>query len=159
LRSFVPRDLTFSRFKRRLPDDPIFRFPFFAFLAMGVGAAALGTARATLNDFDALAGMKIPQGYTRPLADRPATQKDVARSEAALRSARSFFYEAIGTAWDSAARGAVPTGLRHDLRLATTHAVSAASQRLVGLSAFANPAPLSGRPRYDSTCDCEQSDV
>jgi len=123
---FVPRDRTIDRFGRRAADDPIFRFPAFGMLAIGVGAVALGAARAAMEDFDAFAGKKVPQGASRTLAEKPATQKDVAKAEAAIRSGRAFFYEAIEAAWAGALAGEVTTEHRRDLRLAITHAVASA---------------------------------
>jgi len=123
---FVPKDRTIDRFGRPVGDIPIFRFPYFALLAIGVGAVALGAARAAMEDFDAFAGKKVPQGHNRSLAEKPATQKDIAKAEAAIRSGRAFFYEAIDAAWEAAQAGEVTTEHRRDLRLATTHAVASA---------------------------------
>lgn len=123
---FVPEDRTIDRFGRRIAEDPIFRFPAFGMLAIGVGAVALGAARAAMEDFDAFAGKKVPQGASRTLAEKPATQKDVARAEAAIRSGRAFFYEAIDAAWQGALAGEVIVKHRSDLRLAITHAVASA---------------------------------
>lgn len=123
---FVPKDRTIGHYGRPVGEIPIFRFPYFAFLAMGVGAVALGAARAAMEDFDAFAGKKVPQGQSRALAEKLATQKDVAKAEAAIRSGRAFFYEAIDAAWEAALAGEVKAEHRRDLRLATTHAVASA---------------------------------
>ena len=123
---FVPDDRTIDRFGHGAADDPIFRFPAFGMLAIGVGAVALGAARGAMEDFDAFAGKKVPQGASRPLADKPATQKDVAKAEAAIRSGRAFFYEAIDVAWAGALADEVTVEHRRDLRLAITHAVASA---------------------------------
>lgn len=123
---FVPENQTIDRFGRRVAEGPIFRFPAFGMLAIGVGAVALGAARGAMEDFDKFAGKKVPQGASRTLADKPATQKDVAKAEAAIRSGRAFFYEAIDAAWAGALEGEVTVGHRRDLRLAITHAVASA---------------------------------
>jgi alkylation response protein AidB-like acyl-CoA dehydrogenase len=58
------------------------------------------------------------------LANRPAAQSDVASAEAMLRSVRSWFYETIEGAYETAkGSGRIPVEQRRDLRLATTHAV------------------------------------
>ncbi len=105
-------------------DAPLYRFPVFGFFALSIAAAALGNARGAIEDLMELAGGKTPQGTSRVLAERPATQAAVGEAEAALRAARSFFYEAIEEAW-AAAQEDAPVGefQRLGLRLAATHAV------------------------------------
>jgi len=102
---------------------PLYAFPPFGLLAMGIAAVALGNARAAIDDLVDLAGAKKPQGSRRTLAERAAAQSELARSEATLRSARAFYYEAIGDAWHKAQAGD-PIGIedRALLRLAATHA-------------------------------------
>jgi alkylation response protein AidB-like acyl-CoA dehydrogenase len=105
----------------------LYAFPQFTLLAMGIAAVALGLGRAAIDELIALAASKTPAGGSRPLAQRPAAQADVARAEASLRSGRAFFHEAVASAWASAgAGGHVPLAARRDVRLATTHAVGAA---------------------------------
>jgi alkylation response protein AidB-like acyl-CoA dehydrogenase len=104
-------------------ERPLYAFPQFGLLAMGIAAVALGLARAAIEALVAIAGGKTPQGSARPLAARPAAQADVARAEALLRSARAFYYESIERAWENAcARGRIEVEHRRDVRLATTHA-------------------------------------
>jgi alkylation response protein AidB-like acyl-CoA dehydrogenase len=104
-------------------ERPLFAFPQFGLLAMGIAAVSLGLARASIEALIEIAGGKKPQGSSRSLAERPSTQSHVSRAEALVRSARAFYYEAIEAAWDRAQTGA-PIGktLRRDIRLATTHA-------------------------------------
>jgi alkylation response protein AidB-like acyl-CoA dehydrogenase len=109
----------------------LYAFPQFTLLAMGIAAVALGLARAAVDELIALAATKTPEGGSRPLAQRPTAQADVARAEASLRSGRAFFHEAVAAAWASAGAdghvdGYVPLAARRDVRLATTNAVSAA---------------------------------
>ena len=125
---FVPEARTIKRFGRRRSDHPIFLFPNFGMLAIGIASVALGAARATIDDFLMFAGKKIPQGNSRVLAEKSATQAGIAKAEARLRAGRAFFYEAIDAAWDGALRDDVSTELRRDLRLATSEAVHAAKQ-------------------------------
>lgn len=107
---------------------PLYAFPQFGLLAMGIAAVAMGLARAAIDELVALAGAKTPQGSSRSLALRPAAQSDVARAEALLRSSRAFTYEVIERAWDAArADGEIGTDQRRDLRLATTHATRASA--------------------------------
>jgi alkylation response protein AidB-like acyl-CoA dehydrogenase len=107
---------------------PLYAFPQFGLLALGVGAVALGLARAAIDELVALAGAKTPSGSRRPLAARSAAQTEVALAEAALRSARAYYYEAIAAAWAAANReGEISVSQRRDLRLATTHATQASA--------------------------------
>jgi alkylation response protein AidB-like acyl-CoA dehydrogenase len=90
---------------------------------------ALGNARAAIDDLIELAGAKKPQGSRRTLAERGAAQADLARAEAILRSARAFFHEAIGEAWDKAQQGeAIAVEERAALRLAATHATRSSAE-------------------------------
>jgi alkylation response protein AidB-like acyl-CoA dehydrogenase len=107
-------------------DRPLYAFPQFGLLGMGIAAVALGLARAAIDELVDIAGGKKPSGSARPLAARPAAQLDVSRAEALLRSARAFYYEAIDAAWQSAvADGSIEVEHRRDIRLATTHATRA----------------------------------
>lgn len=104
-------------------DGPLYRFPSFGILASGIAAVMLGNARAAVRDLVDLAGAKKPQGSRRTLAERSGAQATLAEAEAKLRSARAFFYEAIGEAWAKTLAGDdLETAERAALRLAATHA-------------------------------------
>lgn len=109
-------------------DRPLYRFPQFGLLGMGIAAVALGLARAAIDELVALADGKTPSGSARPLAARGGAQSEVARAEASLRSARAFYYEAIESAWQEAQEGSLSVDRRRDIRLATTHATHAAAE-------------------------------
>lgn len=122
---FVPENRVLPVFGPR-PDLPVFRFPTFGLLAMGIGATAMGLARTAIDEAIAVAAAKTPQGNKRSLAQKPRTHLEVARAEATLRSARLFFYQAIDDAWAAANGPGQPTvDQRRDLRLAITYAVEA----------------------------------
>jgi len=107
-------------------DRPLYAFPQFGLLGMGIAAVALGLARAAIDELVEVAGGKTPSGSARPLAARASAQLDVSRAEAMLRSARAFYYEAIDDAWQSAVEGGgIEVEHRRDIRLATTHATRA----------------------------------
>ncbi len=119
----VPAERVVGYLRERAPDRPLFRFPNFTLLALGIGMVGLGLARAAIEELTALAGAKRPTGSARTLAERPAVQSAVAESEAELRAARAFLREAVDAAWARAENGEpVPVALRRDLRLATSHA-------------------------------------
>ena len=107
-------------------ERPLYAFPQFGLLGMGIAAVALGLARAAIDELVGLAGGKTPAASSRPLAARANAQSDVSKAEALLRSARAFYYETIEAAWESAvAGGRIDTEHRRDIRLATTHATHA----------------------------------
>jgi indole-3-acetate monooxygenase len=104
-------------------DGPMYRFPFLGALALGVCAVTLGLARRAQDELVTLAGGKRPAQSSRTLAERPAVQADVARAEAARRSAAAFVHEAVNEAWDAAAKGQPLTDEHKRLvRLAATNA-------------------------------------
>lgn len=145
----VPAERVVGHLRERPPDRPLFRFPNFTLLALGIGSVGLGLGRAAIDELVALAAGKRPHGSSRTLAERPAAQSAVAEAEAELRSARAFLRDAVGTAWASAvAGGPVPVELRRDLRLATTHAARVAAHvshrmyDLGGASAIYKRSPL-----------------
>jgi alkylation response protein AidB-like acyl-CoA dehydrogenase len=133
---------------------PLYAFPPFGLLAVAIAAVALGTARGALDDVVALARAKTPTLSTRKLADRPATQTDLARAEASLHAARALLREAIDACWQAAATdGEIPLDLRASLRMAATHATEASAAavdtawRLAGGSAIYEDSPLQRRFR------------
>lgn len=151
---FVAADRVFSVFDGPALDRPLYRFPVFGFFALSIGAAALGNARAAIDDLVELAGGKKGLGSTRTLAERPATQAAVATAEAALGAARALYYEAIEKAWQASHDAdAVPLAMRNRLRLAATHAVRTSADvvrnmyDLAGGSAIYDGAPLQRRFR------------
>lgn len=135
-------------------DAPLYRFPIFGFFALSIAAAALGNARGAIDELSQLAAGKVGQGSSRLLAERPATQAAVGEAEAALRAARSFYYEAIEEAW-AASQLEEPVGdsLRLGLRLAATHAVRTSAEvarsmyDLGGGTAIYDESPLQRRFR------------
>ena len=101
----MPTDRVFSVFDGPAVDRPLYRFPVFGFFALSIGAAALGNARAAIDDFIELACGKKGLGSTRTLAERPATQAAVATAESALGAARALYYQAIEAAWQASHAG------------------------------------------------------
>ena len=60
---------------------------------------ALGIARAAIDELVRLAQSKRRITSTATLADRAHSHLEVAGAEAALRSARAFYYQSIEAAW------------------------------------------------------------
>ncbi|MDT5174140.1 MAG: indole-3-acetate monooxygenase [Mycobacterium sp.] len=151
---FVPAERVFSVFDGPVLDRPLYRFPVFGFFALSVAAAALGNARAAIDDLTELAGGKKGLGSTRTLAERPATQAAVAAAESSLGAARALYYEAIDTAWQASHEpDPVPVAMRNRLRLAATHAARTSADvvrtmyDLAGGSAIYDSSPLQRRFR------------
>ncbi|TML86347.1 MAG: flavin-dependent monooxygenase [Actinobacteria bacterium] len=106
----------------------LYAFPLFGLLALGIAAVALGLGRAAVDELTDLAGVKVPTGSRRRLAQRSAVQADVARAEARLRSGRAFLLDAVGAAWASACAGDdISLEQRALLRTAATHATREAA--------------------------------
>jgi alkylation response protein AidB-like acyl-CoA dehydrogenase len=125
----VPQERVVGYLDVAPPPGPLWAFPQFGLLGMGIAAVTLGIARAAIDELIDLAGGKKPAGSRRTLAERASTQIDVSRGEATLRSARAFFYEAIDAAWEAAGRtGKLTVEHRRDLRLATTHAARSCAE-------------------------------
>ncbi|QQS12692.1 MAG: flavin-dependent monooxygenase [Rhodospirillales bacterium] len=122
---FVPAAHTISltRDKPRV-EAPLYVFPMFGLLGMICAMTSLGIARGAITDIVELAGAKKPTLSNRALAERGATQGDIARAEAILRGARAFMVEAILDAWAEAEAGAISVARRAALRLAATHAAN-----------------------------------
>jgi indole-3-acetate monooxygenase len=152
--AFVPADRVFSLFDGPILDRPLYRFPVFGFFALSVAAAALGNARAAIDDLIELACIKKGLGSSRSLAERPATQATVATAESALSAARALYYESIEAGWQASQDSEpVSVGVRNRLRLAATHAVRTSADvvrdmfDLAGGSAIYDGAPLQRRFR------------
>jgi alkylation response protein AidB-like acyl-CoA dehydrogenase len=123
----VPGERAVS-YDKPVATGPLYAFPFFGLLALGIGAVALGNARGAIEDLVELAGGKQPLGSRRTLAERGSAQSTLAIAEANLRAARAFFYEVVDEAWQLARQsGAIQMRHRASLRLAATHATRTAA--------------------------------
>jgi alkylation response protein AidB-like acyl-CoA dehydrogenase len=151
---FVPDERVISIFDGPVIDRPLYRFPPFGFFASCITAAAMGNARAAIDNFVELAGAKKGVAATRTLAERSTIQTAVATAESALEAARAGYYQAIDAAW-RASQDEVPVPLeaRTRLRLAATHGVRVSADvvrtmyDLAGGSAIYDGAPLQRRFR------------
>lgn len=121
---YVPHDRSASLVADRpLQPGPLYVFPVFGLLALGIAGVALGVARNAIDALTELAGAKTPTGSRRRLAERAVIQMHVAQAEATLGAARAFLFDAIERAWQAAAtHGEMTIQQRAQLRLAATHA-------------------------------------
>ena len=103
-------------------EAPLYQFPTFGLLALGVSAVALGIAQRALEEFQALATAKTPTGSQRALASRGSAQEDYAQAEIDVRAAAAFTREAIGDAFEIASQGERLTrDIKATLRQAATN--------------------------------------
>jgi alkylation response protein AidB-like acyl-CoA dehydrogenase len=126
----VPLERTVSLIEDRPRiERPLYLFPAFGLLALGIAGVTLGIARGAIGDLMELAGAKVQVGARKPVAHKAGTQSALAEAEAALRAARAFLFDEAGRAWAHArAAGELTLTDRAGLRLAATHAVRTAAR-------------------------------
>lgn len=146
---FVPESWTFVRGGEPTIDEPLFRYPAIAYAAQVLAAVNLGTGRAALNY-----AIRVGSGRTGitgapKLADRAYYRIDIAKAEAALLSARAFFYEISDEVYATVESGDPATDKQKALlRLASTHVakVGAAAVQsaytLCGTAAIYDASPM-----------------
>lgn len=127
---FVPSERAISLMSDRpVADGPLFRFPVFGLLALGIAAVATGIARTAIDELVRIAGGKTPTGSKRLLGERGVVQMQVAQAEAALQSSRAWLRHSVDEAWESArTSGVIPVEQRATLRLAATEATTRATR-------------------------------
>ncbi len=122
---FVPNERVTGYVKSDKVVTPLYRFPHFTFLALGIAAVCLGIARAAIDELVHLAATKKRISSSKTVADQQISQMKLAQAEADLQSARLFYYHEIDNAWQSALAGnKVTIEQRRNIRLATTNAVN-----------------------------------
>ncbi len=94
-------------------DGPLYRFPFWALLGVLMGGVAPGIAQRALDELVALAPQKRrPTNLAVTVADDAHLQIELARTETRVRSAKAMFIDSIGSAWDTACNGDVPSNVQ-----------------------------------------------
>lgn len=140
-RAVVAPEWTFVRGSAANLSSPLYRYPSIAFAAQVLAVVSLGVARAALDDITASAEGRASITGAPKLADRAYVQIEIAKAEAALRSARAYFYEATEQVWQRVLAGdEVDPRQCNWLRLASTHAARTGAD--VARAAFT----LSGTP-------------
>lgn len=145
----VPQEWTFVRGGPSSLDGPLYRYPVMALAAQVLAVVGLGVARTALDTLVEMAGGRGSITGAPVLADRSYVQNDVAQAEATLRSARSFFYEAIEDAYATLQAGdPLKIEQANLLRLASTHAaavgveVTQTAYKLSGTTAIYKDHPI-----------------
>lgn len=102
-------------------DTPLYKFPVFGLLALGIASVASGNVRAALREFaEAASSKRLPTG--RFLSERAAIQSAYADASAQYASARAYLLQEIDACWREAQSGAaISLQARAGLRLACTH--------------------------------------
>jgi alkylation response protein AidB-like acyl-CoA dehydrogenase len=119
----VPESWTFIRGGASSLDTPLYRYPSMALAAQVLAVVALGIARGALDDITAIAGGRTSITGAPVLADRAYVQTGIAEAEAALRSARAFFFESAEAVYATLLAGdPVDLHARNLLRLSSSHA-------------------------------------
>ncbi|WOE74965.1 acyl-CoA dehydrogenase family protein [Alterisphingorhabdus coralli] len=109
-------------------QGPLYTFPVFGMLAMGVASVALGNAAGALDEIKAMAKAKKNPATGKTMAERQVTQVDIAKAEAKLGAAEAYFREAIATCWEAAtSTGELSPEQRAQLRLAGAYATECAA--------------------------------
>jgi alkylation response protein AidB-like acyl-CoA dehydrogenase len=120
---------TFIRGGPSTLDTALYRYPSLALAAQVLAVVALGVARGALDDITAIASGRTSITGAPVLAERAYVQSGIAEAEAALRSARAFFYETTEQAYATLVSGdALDLGARNLLRLASSHAAKVGSE-------------------------------
>jgi alkylation response protein AidB-like acyl-CoA dehydrogenase len=118
----VPEEWTLIRGGPATLDAPIYRYPSLSFAAQVLAIVAVGVARSALDEVTAMAGGRASITGAPAMAERGYVQLEIARAEAMLRSARSFFYDATETLWAEVQTGAPNQKTVALMRLAATNA-------------------------------------
>lgn len=121
------RSVSFITGKPRAPG-PLYAFPIFGLLAIGIAAVASGNASAALRESSAeAAGKRMPGG--RLLAERGSVQTTFAEAAARLHAARAYLIGEIDASWIEAQTSrSISLARRAHLRLAATHMVRTAAE-------------------------------
>ena len=130
-------------------EGPLWRLPFFTLAGVALVGFPLGVGRRALDELAALAPAKARAGTFEVLAQDPAVQVELARAEGRLQAVRAFVFDAIGSVWDTACSGDVPSvAQRARFQLAAQEAMHAAiaavdtAFALAGASAVHTSHPL-----------------
>ena len=111
-----------SLFNVPVETGPLYTFPPFGLLGIGVASVALGNAQGALEDFYKLAEGKKNQGSVKTLGQRASVQSRYAKAQAQIKAARAYMVDEIAQTWEEAQeQGIQSVERRTALRLACTH--------------------------------------
>lgn len=99
---FVPDEMTFVRGGDPTIDEPITRYPVIGYAAQVLAVVGLGAARGALDYVTKVGSNNTSITGGPAKGNRPNYKTGLAKAEADLRSARSFFYEMTEEIWAKA---------------------------------------------------------
>lgn len=150
----VPEEWTFVRGGASSLDTPLYRYPSLSLATQVLTVVGLGVARAAIDEVLDMANGRVSVTGAPNMGDRVYVQLEIAKIEAELRAARSWFYEAINDAWQELQGGSKPTDHHISmLRLSSTHAsrvaadVTRRAQMVTGMSGVYETSPLAQQVR------------
>jgi alkylation response protein AidB-like acyl-CoA dehydrogenase len=124
----VPEEWTLIRGGPATIDAPLYRYPSLSFASQVLAVVGLGVARSALDDLIAMAGGRASITGAPVMAERGYVQLEIAKAEAMLRAARSFFYEATEALWGEVLAGTPSQRTSTLMRLAATNAARAGAE-------------------------------
>ena len=126
---FVPRHRTIALpLLDPVAEGALFRFPVVGLWSVGLAAAALGIAKAAIDELLRLAETKTPFGMSSALSTRTTAQIAFCEATAMARSARALLVEETTRVWETVQAGAPLTPTQRGLlRIAATHATAASA--------------------------------
>ncbi len=126
---FVPSGYGSGFFDPHVLSEARYRIPPFSRVIPGLGAMALGIARAAIETFAEIAGAKTPERTTQMLKNSHGAQVRMSQAVSLARSARLFLFDSLERLWNGLlATGEATMEARADVRLAASHAVASAVQ-------------------------------
>jgi alkylation response protein AidB-like acyl-CoA dehydrogenase len=119
--------------------------------SLGITAASLGIARASIDALVELARHKIAMGERAPLREQARIQATVAEAETALRSARGFLFESVQDLWDSCVSGQPDDMTQRALaRMASCNVVDVAKDVTTRMFESADSSALHGQSPFSA---------
>jgi indole-3-acetate monooxygenase len=126
---FVPTAHSLSFLEPPIEPGPLYALPTIALFGAVLAAVPLGIARHAIDILTSLAATKIAARSMKTLREDVVIQADLGHAEALIRSGRSFLYETLQEAWQSATEGdPLSVKQRATMWLASTHAASSAKK-------------------------------
>lgn len=147
----VPREWTFIRGGEPTVDEPLYRYPALAYAAQVLSVVSAGVARAALDHAIQVGAGRSGVTGAPKLADRAYYRTGIAEAEAALRSARAYFYEVSHETYETVLAGDPATEKQNaHLRLSASNLARVSSDvvnrviEISGTGAIYSGHPLQG---------------